>query len=71
MKFKVGQQVRTTKEQEYDNGINDRGSLPVGSIGTIIVVVEEYESCYVEFGNDHDSDVWAVLENELEAMGSE
>lgn len=65
--FTIGQQVRTTVYQEYDNGIEDSGYLPKGSIGT---VVEErgIGLYYVDFGDD---DTWAVYENELEAMESE
>lgn len=64
--FTIGQLVKTTQAQEYDNGIEDCGYLPKGSIGVIV----EYRKglYYVDFSDD---DVWGILENELEAMESE
>lgn len=68
--FKVGQQVRTTVYQEYDNGIEDSGYLAKGSIG-VIVKEHPFSEAFgyiVDFGDDSE---WGILENELEAMESE
>lgn len=68
MMFTIGQQVRTIVYQEYDNGIEDSGYLPKGSIGIVVSDYLEFGGYHVDFGDD---DTWAVYENELEAMESE